>query len=121
MKRFPVSLSPFSHLPFSPDGVKGVLGGVMSFVEVLNPTADTRAQDLPLARRHGDLRGKTIGFLNNRKANAGLLLEKIEALLRARFGDFFVIKGEKNAAMPAPAAVMEKLSMCDLALVAIGD
>lgn len=93
----------------------------MAFIEVLNPTADARVQDVPLARRHGNLRGKTIGFLNNRKANAGMLLEKVEELLRARFGEFSVIKGEKNAAMPAPEAVMAKLSMCDVALVAIGD
>jgi hypothetical protein len=93
----------------------------MGFIEVLNPVADARAKDLPLARRDGQLRGKTIGFLNNRKANAGLLLEKVEALLRARCGDFAVVKGDKNAAMPAPEAVMTKLSMCDLAIVAIGD
>jgi len=93
----------------------------MGFIEVLNPSADARVQDLPLARRHGDLRGKTIGFLNNRKANAGLLLEKVEELLRVRFGEFSVIKGEKNASLPAPQAVMAKLSMCDMAVVAIGD
>lgn len=93
----------------------------MAFIEVLNPVAETRAQELPLARRHDDLHGKTIGFLNNRKANAGLLLEKVEELLHARFGEFSVVKGEKNAAMPAPDAVMTKLSMCDVAIVAIGD
>ncbi|MBM4258750.1 MAG: hypothetical protein FJ147_22970 [Deltaproteobacteria bacterium] len=93
----------------------------MAFIEVLNPVADARAQDLPLARRHGDLHGKTIGFLNNRKANAGLLLEKVEELLRARCGNFAVVKGDKNAAMPAPDAVIAKLSMCDAAIVAIGD
>jgi hypothetical protein len=93
----------------------------MGFIEVLNPVAEARAQDLPLARREANLRGKTIGFLNNRKANAGLLLEKVEELLRARCGDFSVIKGEKNASMAAPEAVMTKLSLCDAVVVAIGD
>jgi len=93
----------------------------MGFIEVLNPVAESRARDLPLARRDADLRGKSIGFLNNRKANAGLLLEKVEELLRAHCGDFSVIKGEKNASMAAPEAVMTKLSMCDAAIVAIGD
>jgi hypothetical protein len=93
----------------------------MAFIEVLNPTADARARELPLARRHPVLRGKTIGFLNNRKANAGLLLQKVEELLRVRCGDFSVIKGEKNASMAAPEAVMAKLSVCDAAVVAIGD
>lgn len=93
----------------------------MGLIEVLNPTAEARAQELPLARRSGDLRGKTIGFLNNRKANAGLLVENVEKILRARFGDFTVIKGEKNAAMAAPEKVMNRLSLCDLAVFAIGD
>lgn len=93
----------------------------MGLIEVLNPTAESRAQELPLARRGGDLRGKTIGFLNNRKANAGLLLENIERLLRARFGDFTIVKGEKNAAMAAPEKVMSRLSLCDAVVVAIGD
>jgi hypothetical protein len=93
----------------------------MGLIEVLNPTADSRAQELPLARRNGDLRGKTIGFLNNRKANADLLLENVEKILRARFGDFTVVKGEKNAAMAAPEKVMNRLSLCDVAVFAIGD
>ena len=93
----------------------------MAFIEVLNPVAESRARDLPLARRDANLRGKSIGFLNNRKANAGLLLEKVEELLRARCGDFSIIKGEKNASMAAPEAVMTKLSLCDAAIVAIGD
>ena len=93
----------------------------MGLIEVLNPTAESRTQEVPLARRSGDLRGKTIGFLNNRKANAGLLLEHVERILRARFGDFSVVKGEKNAAMAAPAKVMNRLLLCDAAVVAIGD
>ena len=59
----------------------------MALIEVLNPTAEARAPELPLARRSADLSGKIIGFLNNRKANAGLLLEHVERLLRARFGE----------------------------------
>jgi hypothetical protein len=52
----------------------------MGVIEVLNPTAETRAPDLPLARRVSELHGKTLGFLNNRKANAGLLFEHVERL-----------------------------------------
>jgi len=93
----------------------------MGLIEVLNPTAEARAPELPLARRNADLRGKTIGFLNNRKANAGLLLEQVEELLRARFGEFGVVKGEKNAAMAVPEAVMARLSQCDVVVTAVGD
>lgn len=93
----------------------------MGVIEVLNPTADTRAPELPLAQRFSELRGKTLGFLNNRKANAGLLLEHVERLLHDRFGDFSVVKGEKNAALGAPEKVMNKLFLCDAVVTAIGD
>jgi hypothetical protein len=93
----------------------------MGLIEVLNPTAEARAPELPMARRPADLRGKTVGFLNNRKANAGLLLEQVEELLHARFGEFTVIKGSKNASMGVPEAVMNRLSACDVVVTAVGD
>jgi hypothetical protein len=93
----------------------------MGLIAVLNPTAEARTSELSLARRLDDLHGKTIGFLNNRKANAGLLLERVEEILHARFGKFLVVKGEKNAAMGAPATVMTRLSYCDAVVTAISD
>lgn len=93
----------------------------MGHIEVLSPVADARVDEVPLAPRNGDLHGKTIGFLNNRKANAGLLLEHVEALLHARYGDFATFKGEKNAALGAPKDVLAGLAACDAVVFAIGD
>lgn len=93
----------------------------MGLIEVLNPTAEARARELPLAPRSPELRGKTIGFLNNRKANAGLLLEQVEEILRVRFGEFTVVKGGKNAALAAPEEVMARLFSCDAVVTAVGD
>ena len=93
----------------------------MGLIEVLNPTAEARAPELPLARRFTDLRGKTIGFLNNRKANAGLLLERVEEILRTRLGELTAVKGDKNAAMGVPEAILTRLSVCDVVVTAIGD
>jgi hypothetical protein len=93
----------------------------MGLIDVLNPVAEARAPELPLAQRQVDLRGKMIGFLNNKKANAGLLLENIENILRSRFGEFSTVKGEKNAAMAAPDEVLTRLSLCDVVVFAIGD
>ena len=64
---------------------------------------------------------KTIGFLNNRKANAGFLLTQVETHLREAWGDFTVVTGEKNAALAAPADVQARLSTCDAVVFAIGD
>ncbi len=93
----------------------------MGFIEVLNPTAEARVQDLPLAKRDPDPRGKVIGFLNNRKANAGLLLGRIEEILRERLGEFQTVHGEKTASSPAPEEVIGALSRCDVVITAIGD
>ena len=93
----------------------------MGQIEVLSPIAETRNGELPLAHREGNLQGKTVGFLNNRKANAGFLLEQVESLLRERCGDFAVVKGEKNASLGAPKEVMARLSTCDVVVAAIGD
>ena len=93
----------------------------MGQIEVLSPLGEAQVGDLPLARRERNLQGKTIGILNNRKANAGLLLEQVEALLHERCGDFAVIRGEKNASLGAPKEVMARLSTCDVVVVAIGD
>ena len=93
----------------------------MGQIEVLSPVGQAKVGELPLARRDGNLSGKTVGFLNNRKANAGLLLEQVESLLHGRCGDFNVIKGEKNASLGAPKEVMARLSTCDVVVAAIGD
>jgi hypothetical protein len=93
----------------------------MRYIEVLDPTSSSRTTELALAARGGSLVGKRLGFLSNGKANAGLLLETIERELRARFGEFAVVKGRKGASMPAPENVMEHLRRCDVVVTAIAD
>ncbi len=93
----------------------------MALVELHDPTSVTRVKDLPLAERTGSLAGKKIGFLSNCKANAGLLLDNIEQLLRSRLGDFTAVRTEKGAAGPAPSDVVERLRVCDAVVTAIAD
>jgi len=93
----------------------------MALIELLDPTSEMRVKELPLAERHGSLAGKKIGFLSNSKANAGLLLDNIEQLLRSRLGDFTTVRSEKDAAGPAPLDVLERLLVCDAVVSAIAD
>ena len=93
----------------------------MGTIVVLSPIADVRNDESPLATRVSDLAHKRIGFLNNRKANVGSLLESLESLLRKRYEEFVVIKAEKNAALAAPKEVMNRMSTCDAVIAAIGD
>jgi hypothetical protein len=93
----------------------------MALIELLDPTSATRVKERPLAERHGSLAGKRIGFLSNRKANAGLLLDEIEQQLRSQLGDFTSVRSEKGAAEPAPRDVLERLLRCDAVVTAIAD
>ena len=93
----------------------------MALVELHDPTSAIRVKDLPLAKRSGSLAGKKIGFLSNCKANAGLLLDQIERLLRSRLGEFTAVRAEKGATGPAPIEVLERLLVCDAVVTAIAD
>jgi hypothetical protein len=93
----------------------------MRQIELLDPTGVVHVTERPLATRRGSLRGKRIGFLSNKKANATRLLRETESLLRERIGDFASTWGEKGAAVPAAAEVMEDLSRCDAVVTAIAD
>ena len=63
-----------------------------------------------LARSHirsvADLRGKTIGVLDNGKANAGLLMTAVADLLKQQYGAAEVIVRKKPVAGPASPQVI---------------
>jgi len=93
----------------------------MPLIELLDPTSAPRVKELPLAERCSSLAGKQIGFLSNGKANAELLLDEIQRLLRSRLGGLTIVRGDKGAAEPAPEDVVERLRACDAVVTAIAD
>jgi hypothetical protein len=76
------------------------------------------APDLP-----GSLRGRTVGFLDNTKANFDRLVMDMGALLRERFGVNGVVHRKKaNAASPAPREILEELAKhCDVVFAGSAD
>ena len=56
-------------------------------VRLINPVGQCRVEATALARRLDTLRGKSIGFIDNTKPNAGAFLATIEAMLRTDFPD----------------------------------
>ena len=54
-------------------------------VRVVNPIGVRAAERIALARRLETLNGKSIGFIDNIKPNAGLFIGYIEDMLRAEF------------------------------------
>lgn len=93
----------------------------MTIIEVLVPVAATHVVDRPLAPRLTSLTGKRIGCLDNRKANAGALLQHTVQALHERSHGFEIITVTKNATAAAPDAVMAQLKTCDAVVLAIAD
>jgi hypothetical protein len=54
-------------------------------VRIISPIGQRAARRIALARRLETLDGKSIGFIDNIKPNAGLFIQNIERMLRADF------------------------------------
>jgi hypothetical protein len=53
---------------------------------IVNPVGSRAAKRMALARRLDTLDGKSIGFIDNIKPNAGLFIQYIEEMIRADYG-----------------------------------
>jgi len=58
----------------------------VSPIVIVNPTSGSPAPEKGLRVSLDDLAGKTVGFFSNNKPNAAVVLERLEELLRERFG-----------------------------------
>jgi hypothetical protein len=54
-------------------------------VTLVNPVGQRGVERATLARRLATLDGKSIGFIDNIKPNAGLFIQHIEEMLRAQY------------------------------------
>jgi len=93
----------------------------MSELEVFVPVPPTRTTPLALAPRRATLEGATIGWCDNRKANAAALLHDIADAWRRAGLRFEEVWAAKNATAAAPDAVMAHLLTCDAVVLAIAD
>jgi hypothetical protein len=94
----------------------------MGTIRVLSPVAESKvSQSAPLPLP-ADLAGKTLGFLDNTKANFELLLRTMEGLLRERHGLAGVVYARKaNSSTPAPPEAIERVRGADLVLTGSAD
>lgn len=65
-------------------------------VRLVNPVGLCRQPETPLARRLDSLQGKSIGFIDNIKANAGLFLSCVEEMIRADYAEVRTHTVRKN-------------------------
>jgi hypothetical protein len=92
---------------------------------VLSPEgkARTSAASVAALPRFADLRGKTIGLLDNSKPNADKLGERFAELLKERFGAAKVVTRRKISAQAgAPKEYLDELAaQADFVLSGLGD
>ncbi len=90
---------------------------------LLDPTDPEVLQRRTLAPRLTELRGKVGGFLDNRKQNANILLERIAARLTAEYGLAEAVHRAKFIySRVADLAIIDELAeRCDFVVAAIGD
>ncbi len=94
---------------------------------ILDPTGGTAAAGTGpapgLSPRRADLRGATVGLLENTKHHADLLLDELAALLAERHGIAGVLRRTKTAfALPVPDDLRTELvEQCDVVITGVGD
>ncbi len=94
---------------------------MISKISLLIPEGRPQLVSIPLAPRLSDLAGKVIGFLQNGKPNADILLTRLAHLMRHEYG----LEEFRSRAKPRPtepAVFIEEMAKeCQGAVNAIGD
>jgi hypothetical protein len=92
-------------------------------ITVLSPVGRLRASTVEIPALPADLRGVTVGFLDNTKHNFDRLVTEMGELLRERYGVARVVHRRKaNAATAAAPEIIEALAKeCDVVLAGSAD
>jgi len=87
---------------------------------VFNPIGETTIVAFDVAERVKDLSAKKIGLIDNMKPNAGLFLDNVAKLIKAKIADVEFIKVRK--ALTTNSAIAHELEgRVDVAINAWGD
>ena len=91
-------------------------------VTLVNPMNEQAPQAASAARRLTELQGKSIALLDISKPGGSVFLDRIERLLKERYGVAHVIREMKPTfTKPAPAAVLEKIRAVDAVIEGLAD
>lgn len=89
---------------------------------LVNPMNERAPQAAPAAPRLATLQGKTVALLDISKPGGSVFLDRVELLLKQRYGVTSVIREMKPTfAKPAPAGVIEKIRGADAVIEALAD
>jgi len=93
-------------------------------MRLVNPTGtDLSSGEFHLNDRPGDLKGKTLGLLENHKANSDKVLHELGAMLKEKYDLKDVVYLSKHSAsLPTkPETVQQLLDKVDVLITGIGD
>ena len=95
----------------------------MTSIRVLSPIGITTAETMSVPPLPGSLAGRTVGFLDNRKANFDRLADEMGAILSVEHGVKAVIRRRKaNASTPAAPEILAGLAKdCDVVFAGSAD
>jgi hypothetical protein len=89
---------------------------------LISPMNDVVVGDAVAAPRLASLQGKTVALLDITKPGGSFFLDRLESVLKKRFGVASVIRENKPTyTKPAPAAVLERLRDVDAVIEALAD
>ena len=93
-------------------------------LRLVNPTGqDMDPGEFRLSNRPQDLKGKTLGLLENSKANSDKVLIELGEILNQEFEFKEILYFSKhNASLPTkPEVIKEILEKCDILVAGVGD
>lgn len=93
-------------------------------ITLVNPLNETVREQRKVAPKLATLTGKTVGLLDISKPGGSAFLDRLESLLRERFGVANVVRAMKPTfTKPAPEAVIDQLlaARCDAVIEALAD
>ena len=93
----------------------------MRRIELLDPTGKPRPKEAALALRPESLRGQRIGLLDNSKANADVLLDRVAELLRGRYGADAFVRRRKETSTRGATFLPRFAGEVQVAVNALGD
>lgn len=92
-----------------------------SKIALLVPEGRVRALPIAPPPRLGELKGKVIGFLENGKPNADILLSRVADLLRGKYGLVKTLNRAKPRVTEPAGFIDELAGECQGVVNAIGD
>ena len=91
-------------------------------LDLMDPTDHPKQRPRKAAPPLESLEGKRAGFLDNKKGNADVMLQRVREMLveQHRIGSS-VVKSKWVFSAPASDEVLRELESCDFVVTAIGD